>query len=60
MAAISAIRSNPVIKAFYERLIARGKPHKVAVIACMRKMLTILNAMARSNTPWTPALQRVN
>lgn len=60
MAAISAIRSNPVIKAFYERLIARGKPHKVAVIACMRKMLTILNAMARSNTPWAPALQRVN
>lgn len=60
MAAISAIRSNPVIKTFYERLIARGKPHKVAVIACMRKMLTILNAMARSNTPWTYAPQGVN
>jgi transposase len=60
MAAISAIRSNPVIKAFYERLIARGKPHKVAVIACMRKMLTILNAMLRSNTPWTPAVQGAN
>lgn len=60
MAAISAIRSNPVIKAFYERLIARGKPHKVAVIACMRKMLTILNAMLRSNTPWTPAIQGAN
>jgi transposase len=60
MAAISAIRSNPVIKAFYERLIARGKPHKVAVIACMRKMLTILNAMVRSNTPWTPAVQGAN
>jgi len=57
MAAISAIRSNPVIKAFYERLVARGKPHKVAVIACMRKMLTILNAMVRSNTPWTPHVQ---
>jgi transposase len=60
MAAISAIRSNPVIKAFYERLIARGKPHKVAVIACMRKMLTILNAMLRSKTPWTPAVQGAN
>jgi len=56
MAVIAAIRHNPVIKSFYHRLIARGKPHKVAMVACMRKMLTILNAMARSNTPWTPAL----
>jgi transposase len=56
MAATSAIRSNPIIKTFYQRLIARGKPHKVAVVACMRKMVTILNAMARTNTPWTPAL----
>ena len=55
MAAIAAIRSNPVIRPFYERLVARGKPHKVAVVACMRKMLTILNAMMRSNTHWTPA-----
>jgi len=56
MAAISAIRCNPVIKAFYQRLLARGKPHKLAVVACMRKMLTILNAMVHTNTPWTPAL----
>ena len=56
MAAMAAIRSNAHIKAFYERLTARGKPHKVAVVACMRKMLTILNAMARSNTHWNPAL----
>ena len=55
MAATAAVRSNPVIKDFYERLIARGKPHKVAMVACMRKMITILNAMARTNTPWTPA-----
>jgi transposase len=55
MAAITAIRTNPVIKDFYARLIARGKPHKVALVACMRKMITILNAMARTNTPWTPA-----
>jgi transposase len=54
MAATSAIRSNPVIKGFYERLKSRGKPHKIAMVACMRKMLTILNAMARDGTPWTP------
>lgn len=60
MAATTAIRSNPVIKPFYERLVARGKPHKVAVVACMRKMLTILNAMTRSNTHWTPALHGAN
>jgi len=60
MAATAAIRFNPVIKPFYERLIARGKPHKVAIVACMRKMLTILNAMTRSNTHWTPALHGAN
>jgi transposase len=54
MAATTAIRSNPVIRAFYERLRSRGKPHKVAIVACMRKMLTILNAMVRQSTPWTP------
>jgi transposase len=60
MAAIAAVRSNPVIKPFYEQLIARGKPHKVAMVACMRKMLTILNAMVRSNTPWAPSCQGAN
>jgi transposase len=60
MAAKSAIRFNPVIKAFYERLKARGKPYKVAMVACMRKMLTILNAMARTHTPWTPGFQGGN
>lgn len=60
MAATSAIRCNPVIKEFYERLIGRGKPHKVALVACMRKMVTILNAMARTHTPWTPALHGGN
>lgn len=59
MAATSAIRSNPVIRAFYERLKSRGKPHKVAMVACMRKMLTILNAMARDGTPWTPDFKPV-
>ncbi len=54
MAATTAIRSNPVIRSFYEQLKSRGKPHKVAMVACMRKMLTILNAMVRQSTPWTP------
>jgi len=60
MAAIAAVRSNPIIKAFYERLITRGKPHKVAMVACMRKMLTILNAMTRANTHWMPGSQGAN
>jgi transposase len=57
MAATSAIRSNPVIREFYTRLRSRGKPHKVAMVACMRKMLTILNAMVRQSTPWTPEMK---
>lgn len=57
MAATSAIRCNPVIRDFYARLRARGKPHKVAMVACMRKMLTILNAMVRDGTPFTPEVQ---
>lgn len=52
MAALSAIRHNHVIKAFYERLLAAGKPKKVAIVACMRKLLTILNAMLRDNATW--------
>jgi transposase len=54
MGATAAIRFNPVIKAFYAGLTARGKPRKVALVACMRKMLTILNAMVKSQTPWHP------
>ena len=56
MGTISAVRYNPVIKAFYERLLAAGKAKKVAIIACARKLLTILNAMARTKKPWDPAL----
>jgi transposase len=52
MAAIVATRHNPVIKAFYERLVAGGKPKKVAIVACMRKLLTILNAMLRDQVLW--------
>ena len=56
MAIHSARRYNPVIKAFYDRLIQAGKLPKVALTACMRKMLTILNAMVASGRPWQPAL----
>jgi transposase len=55
MAALVAARRNPVIRAFYERLRTAGKPAKVALTACMRKLLVILNAIARSGTPWQPA-----
>ena len=52
MAAVSAIRTNACIRTFYLRLKAAGKPGKVALTACMRKMLTILNAMVRNQTRW--------
>lgn len=52
MAALVATRHNAVIRAFYQRLVAAGKPKKVALVACMRKLLTILNAMLRDGRPW--------
>ena len=52
MATLVATRFNPVIRAFYQRLCATGKPKKVALTACMRKLLTILNAMLKHRTPW--------
>jgi transposase len=55
MAARAAIRFNPVIRAFAERLKKAGKPYKVVVTACMRKLLTILNAMVKNGTRWRPA-----
>ncbi len=56
MAALVASRYNPVIKAFYQRLLAAGKPKKLALTACARKLLTILNAMARSGKPFDAAI----
>lgn len=56
MAALVASRQNPVIRAFYLRLRASGKPPKVALTACMRKLLVILNAMVRANSAWNPQL----
>lgn len=56
MATLSAIRSgNAPIRAFYERLRQAGKPAKPAIVAAMRKLITILNAITRDNTPWSPA-----
>ena len=52
MAALVASRHNPMIKTFYENLLERGKPKKVALVACMRKMLVILNAMVRDDRCW--------
>ena len=54
LAAMAAIRYNPVLAAFRRRLLEAGKPPKVAIIAMARKLLTILNAMIRENTPWKP------
>jgi transposase len=54
MATMSAKKHDPVIKAFYQQLIARGKVPKVALVACMHKLLTIMNAIVRSGTPWSP------
>lgn len=52
MSTLAAVRHNPVLKAFYERLRAVGKAPKVALTACMRKLLTMLNAMLKHRTPW--------
>lgn len=54
LAALCGRRWNPRLKVFYERLISAGKPKKVALIACARKLLTIVNAMVRDRTPWRP------
>ena len=54
MATLAATRCNPVIRAYYKHLLARDKPKKVALIACMHKLLTILNAMVKANRHWNP------
>ena len=53
MAALSAARWNPPLRDFYHRLLAAGKPKKVALVAVMRKLLTIVNAMFRDQQAWT-------
>ena len=54
MAALSAIRANPPLRAYYRRLRDRGKPGKVALVAVMRKLLLILNAISKTQAPWRP------
>jgi transposase len=54
MAALSAVRHNPLLRACYQRLLERGKARKLALVACMRKLLVILNAMLRDQVPWNP------
>ena len=56
MAALTATRYNPVLRTFYQRLLAAGKPKKLALTACMRKLLTILNAMVKTGRHWTPQI----
>jgi transposase len=56
MATLAAVRFNPVIGAFYHRLVATGKPNKVVLVACMRKLLTILNAIAKTGKPWDESI----
>ena len=60
MATLTATRFNPVIRAFYQRLLAAGKMKKVALTACMHKLLTILNAMVKHNRSWNPQLNLRN
>lgn len=59
MAALVGSRHNPVLRAFYQRLRSAGKPAKVALTACMRKLLIIVNTMLRDHRPWSPQLDRV-
>jgi transposase len=54
MAAVVGMRHNPVLRAFYEQLLARGRPKKVALTACMHKLVTILHVVLRARTPWRP------
>ena len=54
MATLAATTWNPILSAFYRRLRAAGKPPKVALVATMRKLLTILNAMMKAQSPWAP------
>ena len=56
MATLVGVRYNPILHEFYERLVRGGKAKKVALTACMRKLLTILNAMLKHHTTWNPQI----
>ena len=57
MGAMVASRHNPIIRDFYQKLLADGKPKKVALVACMRKLLVILNSMLKHGSPWCDMTQ---
>jgi transposase len=59
MAAVSASRHNPPIKAFYERLLENSKAKKVALVACMRKLLIVANSMIKNNADWNPNYEKI-
>ena len=59
MGALTASRFNPVIRDFYQRLLAYGKPKKAALVACMRKLLVILNSMFKHRSPWRDVTPKV-
>ncbi|CAK2039445.1 transposase [Vibrio crassostreae] len=60
MAMMSAMQCNPVFKATYQRLLDAGKPKKVAIIACVRKMVVILNSMLRDGVLWDETAPKIN
>lgn len=57
MVTLAAVRFNPVMGTFYHRLVATGRPNKVVLVACMRKLLTILNAIAKTGKPWDETIR---
>jgi transposase len=59
MATLSATQHNPVIRAFYQRLVATGKHKKVALVACMRKLMCILNSMLREGKCWDEKIAQI-
>ena len=60
MAALVATRHNPVILAFYQKLVGAGKPKKVAIVACMRKLLVTINTMLKTDTTWNPTTAAIS
>ncbi len=55
MCVVAGLRCNPMLQVFYKRLVEKGKPPKVALTACIRKLLIVLNALVRTRTPWDPS-----
>ena len=54
MSTLTAVKHNAVMRAFHQRLLANSKPKKVALVACIRKLLSIMNAILKSGVPWNP------